>query len=137
MLNLKLGDKMLQIKFGYEATVRSGLIKKMVQAESSNENEGDSVQATMELLPEMILVGVQKFHRDEFGYNYLTGEGKEEKLSEVYSLIDDYLDQDDATFEELLGKVKGEMLEDGFLSKLFQKEKKKEKKNAKIKDLEN
>lgn len=137
MLNLKLGDKMLQIKFGYEATVRSGLIKKMVQAESSNENEGDSVQATMELLPEMILVGAQKYHRDEFGYNYLTGEGKDEKLSEVYSLIDDYLDQDDATFEELLGKVKGEMLEDGFLSKLFQKEKKKEKKNAKIKDLEN
>lgn len=121
MLNLKLGEKELKIKFTYEATVRSGIMQRLVSLEESD--DANSLQKVLEIIPEMILVGSQKFHKDEFGYNYETGEGKEESLSKVYSLVDDYFDQDDSDFMWLLDTIRGEMLQNGFLSKLYHQEK--------------
>lgn len=124
MTILKLGKKNLKIKFAYESVARSGILKKFAEFVASREsgNNLDVLDSLMEFLPEVILVGAQKYHRDEFGYNYKTGEGKEEALSKVYTLLDDYFDGDNVDFDKLFGSLQGELLENGFLAKMFQKE---------------
>lgn len=124
MLNLKLGKTQLSIRFGYEATVRSKILKKLAALTVENEGEDnfDRMSLMMEIVPEMILVGAQKFHSDVYGYDYKTDAGKEEALSKVYELLDDYFEGEDADFTDLLTFLQEELMENGFLSKMFKKE---------------
>ena len=130
MLKIKFGETELSIKYGYEVTAKSGILKKLIEAEgiASEEKEiASSIDKVMLLLPELVLAGVQKFHKDEFGYNYLTGEGKEEQLEKVYTLIDDYFDMEDANFQKLYSDLQEELLDNGFLASMFREEKAKAK----------
>lgn len=124
MLNLKLGKTQLSIRFGYEATVRSKILKKLaaLTVETEGEDNFDRMSLMMEIVPEMILVGAQKFHSDEYGYDYKTDAGKEEALSKIYDLLDDYFEEEDADFSDLLTSLQEELMENGFLSKMFKKE---------------
>lgn len=124
MLNLKLGKAQLSIRFGYEATVRSKILKKLaaLAVEKENEDNFDRMEMMMEIVPEMILVGAQKFHHDTYGYDYKTDAGKEEALSKIYNLLDDYFEEEDADFSILMDSLQNELMENGFLSKLFKKE---------------
>ena len=79
MTKIKLGEKELNIKFGYEATLKSGIIAKIVQLDQI-EDGVESVNAVLMLLPELILVGVQKFHEKEFGYDPNNEEQKEKQM---------------------------------------------------------
>lgn len=124
MLNLKLGKKEYKIKYAYEPTVRSGLIKKLAGMHSDDNLE--YIDATMKILPELILIGLQKFHKAEFGYMYDTNAGKEEKLSKVYALLEDYFDEEDSDFMNLYDSLQNELLENSFLSKMFQDAKQKD-----------
>ena len=136
MLNLKLGKAQLSIKFGYEATLRSNILKKLagLAVEDENADSFDRITKMMEIVPEMILVGAQKFHAKEYGYDYKTGEGKEEALSKVCDLLDDYFEGEDADFTDLLNVLEKELMEDGFLSKMFKKEVANQKKNTEKKE---
>lgn len=135
MLHLKLGKAELSIRFGYEATVRSKILKRLASLRLDSGESYDKIEVMMELVPEMILVGAQKFHSKDYGYDYKTEAGKEESLSKIYELLDDYFEEDDADFTELLESLQSELLENGFLAKLFKKEvenqEKKSKKEAK------
>ena len=77
------------------------------------------------LLPELILVGAQKFYSDELGYNPANEDEKEEKMGVVYAMLDDYFDSDDSDVQELYNSLLSELLENGFLSKLLNAERKK------------
>lgn len=133
MLNLKLGKAQLSIRFGYEATVRSKLLKKMaaMAVEREGEETFDRMDAMMEIVPEMILVGAQKFHSKEFGYDYKTEAGKEEAMSKIYALLDDYFEEEDADFSDLMESLQAELMENGFLAKMFKKEVKDQEEAAK------
>ena len=122
MTTIKLGERELKIKYGFEATVKSGIIRKLASLGSDNEDGVESITKTLEILPELILAGVQKYHSDEFGYNYKTEEGKEEALSKIYSLVDDYFDGEDADFGEILDTLQNELMENGFLAKMLREE---------------
>lgn len=137
MLKIKFGETELSIKYGYEVTAKSGVLKKLIAVdemgigEKKDDKEVDmagALDAIMSLLPELVLAGVQKFHKDEYGYNYLTGEGKEEQLDKIYALLDDYFDTEDADFQELYGDLQKELLDNGFLASMFRAEKAKSKK---------
>lgn len=137
MLKIKFGETELSIKYGYEVTAKSGVLKKLIAVdemglgEKKDEKEVDmagALDAIMSLLPELVLAGVQKFHKEEYGYNYLTGEGKEEQLNKIYALLDDYFDAEDADFQELYGDLQKELLDNGFLASMFRAEKAKSKK---------
>lgn len=65
---------------------------------------------------------MQKFHRDEFGYNYDTGEGREKALEKAGDLVDSYFDSEDADIKKLMADLKGELMDNSFLSKMFQEE---------------
>ena len=133
MLNLKLGKAQLSIRFGYEATVRSKILKKLaaLTVEKEGEDNFDRMGLMMEIVPELILVGAQKFHSDEYGYDYKTEAGKEEALSKIYELLDDYFEEPDADFSILLTSLQDELMENGFLSKMFKEEVKNAEKAAK------
>lgn len=122
MVVLKLGKAQLSVRYGYEATVRSGIIKRLAGLTKSGGDTFDKVEAMMEIIPELLLVGLQKFHSKEYGYNYKTEEGKDEALSKVYGLLDDYFDEEDADFSFLLDTLQNELMENGFLAKVMAKE---------------
>lgn len=129
MLNLKFGKKEYKIKYAYEPTVKSGLLKMLAGLGSDNTME--SIDAIMKVVPEMILVGLQKFHKSDFGYKYDTNAGKEEALSKVYAIVEDYFDEEDSDFMELFHSLENELLENSFLSKMFREEKETQEQNEK------
>ena len=131
MLNLKLGKAQLSIRFGYEATVRSGIIKRLASISAEADDTFDKMDAIMGIIPELILVGVQKFHKNEYGYDYKTNDGKEEALSKIYELLDDYFEEEDADFSKLLESLQNELMENGFLAKMYKGEVKEAKKREK------
>ena len=124
MTKIKFGDKEYQIQFGYIATAKSGIIGKLIKSENAldGDNIEDSIGDFLLLIPELVLVGLQKFHRDEFGYNYDTGEGREEALEKAGDLVDSYFDSEDADIKKLMADLRGELMDNSFLSKMFQEE---------------
>lgn len=132
----KAGGKEYQVKFAYEPTLKSRILSKLAKIEAGANGEGSgadeisNIENLLLIIPELLLVGLQKFHREEFGYSYDTGEGKEEQLSKVYELIDNYLDEDeDSGTDGLYFALQDEMLKNGFLAKMFRKEKDKAEQN--------
>ena len=139
MTKIKFGDKEYKIQFGYIATAKSGIISKLIKTENSlgGDNIEDSIGDFLLLIPELALVGLQKFHRDEFGYNYDTGEGREEALEKAGELVDNYFDSEDADINKLLEDLKGELMDNSFLSKMFQEEQENQEKEQEQKQTQN
>ena len=133
MTTIKFGKKNLKIKFTYKATFKTGILRKFAKFATTQEKGEtmDILDQTMGIVPEMILAGVQKYHSDEYGYDYDTGEGREEALSKIYDLLDDYFDDDAADFNALMDALQKELLEDGFLAKMLRKELKAAEKESK------
>ena len=135
MTKIKIGKKEYDIFFAMQPTVQSGIVGKLAEVESRKdwgaENFGDFLATATELL----LVGLQKNHKDEFGYNYLTGEGKDEALAKAYDLMDQLAEDTDSDYDytDLFADLSSELLENGFFKKLFQKEQEKEEKKSKSK----
>ena len=124
MKTIKFGDKEYQIQFGYIVTAKSGIIGKIANIEKmmNGEMTPEEIDKFLMFIPEIVLVGLQKFHRDEFGYDYNTDEGKDVALDKVGSLVDDYFDREDADFNKLLDDLTEELMNNSFLSKLFREE---------------
>ena len=123
MLKLKIGEKELNVKYGYEATLKTRLLSRMVAKEKTKENGMEMTEDLLLFLPDFLLIGLQKFHADEYGFDYETGEGKDEQLAKMFSLIEDYLDSnEDADAITLYNALTKEMLQNGFLKSQFQKE---------------
>ena len=121
MTHIVVNGKEYNIKYGFEATMRSGILKKLAHM-SADGDTVDKIEMLADLLPEMVLVGLQKFHNAEFGYDYKTGDGKDEQIDKVYNLLDEYFDGEEADFMDLLDKLQAELMENGFLAKMLQKE---------------
>lgn len=122
-MKLKIGEKELNVKFGFEATLKTRLLSRMAKLEKAKGDGAESMEDTMLFLPDVLLVGLQKFHSDKYGFNYETKEGKEEQLEKMFALIDEYLDtnkEEDAI--TLYNGLTEELLKNGFLKSQFQKE---------------
>lgn len=122
-----------EIKFGIEATTKSGILKKIKEIQQSSDNEAqqssdnevqqsngdfiDDIEMMLNMVPEFLLVGLQKRHKDEFGYDYNTNKGKEEATAKVCELIDKYTDQEDSSIKELFEELLKEVMQNGFFKK--------------------
>lgn len=127
-MKLKLRDKEYEIKFGYRATVESGLLNQLAQMSNMKDGETnvmESAEKMMMWLPEFVLVGLQKFHKEEFGCNWSDKKDREEKTDKVFDMLDDYFDKEDSDFMKLFADLQEELMKNGFLSKMFQKEQEK------------
>lgn len=128
-MKLKIGEKELNIKFGYEPTLKGKILSRMAKLEKATgadaERGFDEIEELLLLLPEILLIGLQVHHSDEYGYDYDTEEGKQEQLKKMFSFMDEYCDGKDADLTKLYNDLEEAMLKNGFLKSLFQKEQKK------------
>lgn len=123
MLILKIGEKELKVKYGYEATLKTRLLSKMAKNEVAKGEGMESAENVLLFLPEFLLVGLQKFHSDEYGFEYESGNGKEQQMEKMFSLIEDYIDENESEDAiTLYNALTEEMVQNGFLKSQFQKE---------------
>lgn len=121
-----------KIKFGIEATTKSGVLKKIKEVEEIKGSDVEYIDAILNVVPELLLVGLQKHHGNEFEYDYNSNEGKDAAMSKVYDLIDDYVDQDDSSLRVLFIDLTKEVMRNGFFKKEMAEIEKAEKKNLKV-----
>lgn len=128
MKKLVIGDKEYQLKFGYKATLKSRILSKMAKAEEQEQDGGlETLEDFLMFIPDVLLVALQKFHKEEFGFDVETGDGKEEMLDKAIELVEQYID-DGNSVADLYNLLSEELKDDSFLSSLFDKEKAAERK---------
>lgn len=113
MFSFSANGKTYKVKFGYGVLTQSDILTQVSSMGAIN-NPKDMIK----MLPELILVGLQKKHKDEFGYE--TEEEKKIAYDKVCDLLDDY--EDESTEENphngftLFEKTSQELEKNGFLS---------------------
>ena len=113
MFSFSVNDKTYKVKFGYGVLSQSDILTKVATMGDIN-NPKDMIA----MLPELILAGLQRKHKDEFGYE--TVEEKKVAYDKVCDLLDDY--EDESTEENpkngyiLFEKASKELEQNGFLS---------------------
>lgn len=126
MLKIKVNDREYTIKFGYEPTLKSRLLSRVakmtVNMKQDAEENLEQIENMLLFVPEMVLVGLQKFHSDEFGYNLDTNDGYEEAKNKAFSLVGDYVDTGDVDITDFFTELEEELTSNGFLKKMFEKE---------------
>ena len=124
-MKITLGGTEYTIKFGYKAVVESKIIQKLVTLETGNTTELEAIDKILGFLPEFLLVGLQKFHADEFGFDFDDKEAKGKQLAKMYDLLDDYLDpenEEGGDIMSLYNDLSAELEKNSFLSKLLEQE---------------
>nr|DAJ96664.1 MAG TPA: tail assembly chaperone protein [Caudoviricetes sp.] len=122
MTTLVINGNEYNIKYGYEAVLQGNILEGIVDIEKLMEKDDTSlidVKQIMEIVPDFLLAGMQKFHDDVFGYDLETGEGKAESLHKVYNLLDDYFDEEGSSFIDLFTQLLNELQSNGFLAKML------------------
>ena len=113
MFSFSANGKTYKVKFGYGVLTQSDILTQVSSMGAIN-NPKDMIK----MLPELILVGLQKKHKDDFGYE--TEEEKKIAYDKVCDLLDDY--EDESTEENphngftLFEKASQEIEKNGFLS---------------------
>lgn len=128
-MKLKIGEKELNVKFGYEATLKTRLLSRMAKMAVEMQNAEDDLEKIEDMLlfiPEALVIGLQKEHSDEFGFNLDTKEGYEEKKNKVFELVSELVDSGEVDCFDLYTDIEQELTKNGFLKKMFKKEVEKE-----------
>ena len=123
-MKIKLNGKEYTVKFGYAPVVKNKIIPRLVGMEQQGEVL-EVIDNMLEFLPEFLLVGLQKFHADEFGFDFDDKEAKEKQLVKVYELHDNYLDpenEEGGDLQSLYNDLSAEMEKNSFLSKMLAEE---------------
>lgn len=113
----KVKDKEYQVKFAYKPTIKGHLLKKAADIE--NEESMEALEKMLDFAPEMLLIGLQYHHADDFGYDYVSGKGQKEALAKVEDLVSEYADEEGGDITELFSEMEKELLANGFLRKAF------------------
>lgn len=113
MFSFNVNGKEYKIKFGYGVLSQTDILTRI-----GNANKAEDAGSVIALLPELILAGLQKKHKADFGYE--TESEKEIAYAKVCDLLDDY--EDESTEENpqtgytLFLKAQSELEKNGFLS---------------------
>lgn len=115
MITLKVNNKEYKLVFGYGALLKTDILDRI-----QNSNK-EGLKGAISLLPELLLVGLQKRHKDEFGWE--TESEKEVALDKIYDLLDEY--ESESTDDNpqdgfmLLQEMNDELGKNGFLSRIM------------------
>lgn len=123
-MKIKLSGKEYTVKFGYAPVYQNGIIPRVVGMGQQGD-ELEAIDNMLGFLPEFLLVGLQKFHADEFGFDFNDKEAKEKQLVKMYDLLDDYLDPENEEGKDIMSlydDLTAELEKNSFLSKLLAKE---------------
>lgn len=123
-MKIKLNGKEYTVKFGYAPVYQNRIIPRVVGIGGQGD-ELEAIDNMLGFLPEFLLVGLQKFHADEFGFDFDDKEAKEKQLVKMYDLLDDYLDPENEEGKDIMSlydDLTAELEKNSFLSKLLAKE---------------
>ena len=126
MYLFRVGGNTYKIAFGYGVLYKSDLIDRVIHATTQNaENPAETIKNLMGLTAEMLLEGLQKKHKYQFGYE--TTEEREQRIIEICDLLDEYEDEHAEDEEPLNGvtlfaDLQKEMERNGFLSQINSQE---------------
>ena len=115
MITLKVNNKEYKLVFGYGALLKTDILDRI-----QNSNK-EGLKGAISLLPELLLVSLQKRHKDEFGWE--TESEKEVALDKIYDLLDEY--ENESTEDNpqdgftLLQQMNDELGKNGFLSRIM------------------
>lgn len=118
MVTFNVNGKEYKVVFGYGLLTKTDVLDKVQEITGGKER---SLQKMISLLPELLLAGLQKKHKDEFGYE--SDSEKEVALDKVCDLLDDY--EAEGTEEkpksgfDLYKILDAELEKNGFLSGLL------------------
>lgn len=129
MYIFKVKDKEYQVRYGYRVLCKTDLIDRIsgMGNEADNKNK---MQEMIGLVAELLLAGLQRYHKNEFGYT--SPDTKEKAMEKIYDLMDDY--EDESTDDEpkngfqLFMDLQDELKANGFLSGMIQKAKEEQEK---------
>lgn len=127
MYEFRVNDKIYKVKFGYGVLYQSNLIDKVIAVSAGNpDNPADTVKNMMGITAELLLAGLQKKHKDEFGYDWDSESERKAMVLKACDLIDDYEDEhrnDEVADGEtppngftLFNELQAELEKNGFLS---------------------
>lgn len=125
---LRIGERELKIKFAYEPTLKARLLSRLakvdaIMSQGKGTEDLENIEDTLMFLVEFLLIGLQKYHRDEYGFDYDTGEGKEGRIEAMYALVEEYLDSnEDEDVLTLYNALVDELLKNGILKNQFKSE---------------
>ena len=111
MFKLTVGDKDYKIRFDYRALARTDVLSR-----AEGIAEVTDMAKVIEDTAEFLLVGLQKYHSDEFGFS--DDAEREEALDKVYALMDE-MDEHDVSVLDTFNAVSEELTKCGFLSQLL------------------
>ena len=119
MFSFKVADKEYKVKFGYRVLCGTDIIDRFINIQNTMDNN-HAFRTMMEIVAEMLLAGLQKYHEDEFGWD--TDSEKKEKLGKVLDIMDDYEDESTEKNPQdaytLFEKLQEELFNNGFLSRI-------------------
>ena len=113
MFKLSVGDKEYKIRFDYRALARTDVLSR-----AEGIAEATDMAKVIEDTAEFLLVGLQKYHHDEFGFIYGDDSSREIALDKVYALMDE-MDEHDVSVLDTFNAVSEELTKCGFLSQLL------------------
>ena len=126
-MKFKVNGKEYNVSFGYKPTLKANLLSRIVK-NSKNIGEVSEVDESMKALedlmifiPDMLLVGLQKHHSDEFGYDYDTNNGYDEKLDKVFDIVSTYVDEEGGDIAQLYNDLEDELENNSFLKQMLEK----------------
>jgi len=124
-MKLKIREKEYNIFFSFEPTLKARILSKMAKMSvelGSSSGDFEKIEDMLLFIPEVILVGLQKYHSEEFGYDLDTKDGFDEKKEKVFSLVSEYFDSGEVDCMEFFNQLQEEMTKNGFLKKTFERE---------------
>ena len=122
MYLFRVGGNTYKVQYGYGVLYKSNLIDRVISATQTNEeNPAETIKNLIGLTAEMLLEGLQKKHKDQFGYD--TQEERDAQIAVICDMLDEYEDEhaDDEEPQNgftLFTDLQKEMERNGFLSQI-------------------
>ena len=118
MVTFNVEEKTYKVRFGYGVLSETDILDKVSEMGNIDTSKPGAMKKLISVLPELLLAGLQKYHKETFGYE--TEEEKKEAFEKVCDLLDKY--EEEGTEDvpkngfEMLNKLSKELMDNGFLS---------------------
>jgi hypothetical protein len=119
MYIFKIHGKEYKVRYGYRTVCENDILDRVMNIGNSKDGTAKGlINNLVETTAELLLVGLQKYHSKEFGYD--SDDERQKRVDEIIDMFDDY--EDESTEEHpqdastLLKDLQNELEKNGFLS---------------------
>jgi hypothetical protein len=119
MYIFKIHGNEYKVRYGYRTVCENDILDRVMNIGNSEDGTAKGLINNLVMTTaELLLVGLQKYHSDKFGYK--SDKEKAEKINLLLDWLDDYEDESTEDHEQdaatLLKDLQGELEKNGFLS---------------------